>query len=447
MSDEDNFFELDKDQYERLKASVAENKWCKSWNDWRDRHPEIDISLSRANLQKADLGGANLKGAQLDGANLKGADLGGAELQGAKLWEAKLQGADLWGAKLQKANLWEANLQEADLGEANLQEAYLSGANLQEADLFGANLQDAYLTAADLQGATFDESTLYGADLTYANLTGADLLGIKYTKALRLPYSAKCMLLRFLTLWHTRKFLRSVMFIALLLFILIMPYCIGFVLKRLWICPLWYLFFLAFWPIIAMVYLLIDKGLFPLDKAIKAVPDYVPKLSPLITRIISPTTWRGVVADNVRRCNPVDLRYIKDQSYLEEKIESAKGWWSRLWMFLWGITSGYGDNIWLWILWSLFLAFSFGATFALLGPDAFMWREQFDADGILIRSTPQHWYAYIYYSVVTFTTLGFGDITPATGGAMVVLTLEVTLGYVMLGGLISIFATKLARRA
>ena len=30
MSDEDNFFELDKDQYERLKASAAENNGCKS---------------------------------------------------------------------------------------------------------------------------------------------------------------------------------------------------------------------------------------------------------------------------------------------------------------------------------------------------------------------------------------------------------------------------------
>ena len=52
----------------------------------------------------------------------------------------------------------------------------------------------------------------------------------------------------------------------------------------------------------------------------------------------------------------------------------------------------------------------------------------------------------IYYSVVTFTTLGFGDIKPATESAMVVM-LEVILGYVMLGGLISIFANKVARRS
>jgi len=55
--------------------------------------------------------------------------------------------------------------------------------------------------------------------------------------------------------------------------------------------------------------------------------------------------------------------------------------------------------------------------------------------------------AYIYYSLVTFTTLGFGDIVPLTNWARVVVGLEVLVGYIMLGGLISIFANKLARRA
>ena len=55
--------------------------------------------------------------------------------------------------------------------------------------------------------------------------------------------------------------------------------------------------------------------------------------------------------------------------------------------------------------------------------------------------------AYLYYSVVTFTTLGFGDIVPLTNGARLAVGAEVVCGYVMLGGLISIFANKLARRS
>jgi len=54
-----------------------------------------------------------------------------------------------------------------------------------------------------------------------------------------------------------------------------------------------------------------------------------------------------------------------------------------------------------------------------------------------------------YYSVVTFTTLGFGDITPKVNEPLMqfYVMVEVVLGYIMLGGLISIFSNKLARRA
>jgi len=52
----------------------------------------------------------------------------------------------------------------------------------------------------------------------------------------------------------------------------------------------------------------------------------------------------------------------------------------------------------------------------------------------------------LYFSIVTFSTLGFGDIAPKTFWLEIGVAAEVILGYVMLGGLISIFATKVARR-
>ena len=52
-----------------------------------------------------------------------------------------------------------------------------------------------------------------------------------------------------------------------------------------------------------------------------------------------------------------------------------------------------------------------------------------------------------YYSVVTLTTLGYGDVLPASTAAQIVAMCEVAIGYVMLGGLLSIFANKMARRA
>ena len=53
----------------------------------------------------------------------------------------------------------------------------------------------------------------------------------------------------------------------------------------------------------------------------------------------------------------------------------------------------------------------------------------------------------LYFPIVTLTTLGFGDYTPASIPAQIVVMSDVVLGYVMLGGLISIFANKLARRS
>ena len=52
-----------------------------------------------------------------------------------------------------------------------------------------------------------------------------------------------------------------------------------------------------------------------------------------------------------------------------------------------------------------------------------------------------------YYSLVTLTTLGYGDVLPASRPAQVVAMFEVVIGYVMLGGLLSIVSNKMARRA
>ena len=57
------------------------------------------------------------------------------------------------------------------------------------------------------------------------------------------------------------------------------------------------------------------------------------------------------------------------------------------------------------------------------------------------------WFTYFYYSIVTFTTLGFGDVVPKTTFGEVLVTLDGCSGYLMLGGLVSIFANKLARRS
>ena len=56
-------------------------------------------------------------------------------------------------------------------------------------------------------------------------------------------------------------------------------------------------------------------------------------------------------------------------------------------------------------------------------------------------------FAPYYFSVTTFTTLGFGDITPKPSAtcAQMLVTSEVLIGYIMLGGFVTILSGKLVR--
>jgi len=129
--------------------------------------------------------------------------------------------------------------------------------------------------------------------------------------------------------------------------------------------------------------------------------------------------------------SPRFIRDAKDNEYIEEFRNNHKYLWA-----IWSVTSDCGRSAFRWILWSLFFALSFAGILRLIGKE-----------GNFKTDLPFDWVTAVYYSIVTFTTLGFGDVTPISPIAMFCVTIEVILGYVMLGGLISIMATKLARRA
>ncbi len=59
----------------------------------------------------------------------------------------------------------------------------------------------------------------------------------------------------------------------------------------------------------------------------------------------------------------------------------------------------------------------------------------------------ESWLSPFYYSIVTYTTLGFGDITPKHWLGEIIVMIEVVLGYVTLGMLLSILADRVARRS
>lgn len=130
--------------------------------------------------------------------------------------------------------------------------------------------------------------------------------------------------------------------------------------------------------------------------------------------------------------NPYLKRYINDEQWIASW--RYRSWWKRVLFILWELTSHCGRSIGLWMIWSIIIALLFGWLYAAHPT----WIEQ--------KMGPlSPW----YFSVVTFTTLGFGDLTPKPEcwQAQSWIMTEVVLGYIMLGGLISIFANKLARRS
>ena len=147
---------------------------------WRKDNPDEKLKLSEADLSGSDLSAANLREANLIEANLmaanfSGADLRGANFSGANLMGANFNGADLNGADLSGAVLRLAKLRGAVLITANLNGADLDGADLLEAIPYGADLNGAKLRGADLNGADLGRAKLRGADLGRANLNGANL--------------------------------------------------------------------------------------------------------------------------------------------------------------------------------------------------------------------------------------------------------------------------------
>ena len=144
--------------------------------------------------------------------------------------------------------------------------------------------------------------------------------------------------------------------------------------------------------------------------------------------------------------NPFFKRYVADQQFVRAFKEKHP-----FWGLVWRWSSDYGRSLALWALWSLLIALSFSLVY-MQAPTWFAeWLQeampQFHQVTGDQADEPLTFWKSFYFSIVTFTTLGFGDVVADNTSARILVTLEVIFGYVMLGGLISIFANKLASRS
>ena len=277
----------------------------------------------------------------------------------------------------------------ADLRGANLTHSIMKEINLRRANLSNANLDGSNLHGADLYNATIDEAWLFHTNMSEADLRGADLRGARLLG----------------TKLNSAKLGDAKL-----------------------------------------------RGA-KLDKAILNGAD-------IRNADFSNARVTGIKYNNLKSCRGVRSescygdalfrRHVMDEDYIETFKERHKFSW-----LIWSISSNCGRSLTLWGLWSLGLALAFAfiywnwfqGSFHVPADTSQTCPFHVPADTNPIKELGFNFWTMTYYSIVTFTTLGFGDITPKTTGAMIAVTIEVIVGYIMLGGLISIFANKLARRA
>lgn len=121
---------------------------------------------------------------------------------------------------------------------------------------------------------------------------------------------------------------------------------------------------------------------------------------------------------------------------------------------LWGISSLWGERISLWLFWCVFVITIFG--FIFMGATVPDWIPSSISDflcslhpKIFLKdsSIPGGWFDNFYLSGLVFTSLGVADFVAVNTSAKIFVLIEVLLGFIMLGSLVSFFVNKfIARR-
>ncbi len=141
--------------------------------------------------------------------------------------------------------------------------------------------------------------------------------------------------------------------------------------------------------------------------------------------------WIGVDIRGVNFAGAYRLRrFVLDQNFIKEFRASGKI--AAFVYYFWWISSDCGRSMMRWCMWILFQALFFAWIYTFFSIDYGPYQTVISP---------------LYFSIVTLTSLGFGDVVPASAGAQTVAMIEVITGYMMLGGLLSIFSSKIARRA
>jgi len=304
---------------------------------------------------------------------------------------AKLINEDLSGLDLSRIDL-----SGSDLSRANLSNTRLTGAKLCEAVLFEANLSGCELISADLTKANLSSCCAEDAGFEMATLVDATLFNARLKRATFTRANLQGADMRCTDLEETRireanlgdvDFTRSNLRKADL-----EGSCV-------------------------------DRATFMdadlCHSRLRGIKSY------------TTANWIGADVHGVNFTGAyLTRRTIMDQNYLHEFRTQSRA--NAFLYWLWWVTSDCGRSFLRWGACISLLLILFAGLHSFVTVDYGLYPTAISP---------------FYYSVVTMTTLGFGDVIPVSIAAQILTIIEVIIGYLMLGGLLSIFASKMARRA
>ncbi|AWB26875.1 pentapeptide repeat-containing protein [Halococcoides cellulosivorans] len=137
-----------------------------------------DIDLSYISFKNAKLNDADLSGADLSECDLSGAILTGANLSDACLTSANLSGADLTNANITEVYFHNANLSGAYLSNLSFIDIDMSSTNLNNCQCYGSLFSKTRLTNTNLSNSNLLQSRFEKSDMKFSNLEGANLEGV-----------------------------------------------------------------------------------------------------------------------------------------------------------------------------------------------------------------------------------------------------------------------------
>ncbi len=135
--------------------------------------------------------------------------------------------------------------------------------------------------------------------------------------------------------------------------------------------------------------------------------------------------------------NALFKREAADQDFLDTLEAHWRGSWRIVLFRLWGWSTDYGRSLPRIVFFAFVVAMLYGLIYDL-HPEMLNYG---------CGSRARTWFTPFYFSIVTYTTLGFGDVFPITPAGEIIISTEVILGYITLGLLLSVLAQKLARRS